>query len=167
MTRPPPSPTATHLAESERTLVRAFRQWLSGHVRERACHWQLAWQGLSDLLGNEDGTRAVCALESLVRVICRHARRPILYHEPACPRLGDDEHAVLDLIAACQRNAWRQAAARAERLIDPEGAGELIAAAARLAALLAARDQHLRLAAERVARPAEPAPREEMPRYLN
>ena len=146
--------------EAERAVIWSFRQWIIGHVRGRVCHWQLAWQRLADLLGQDDGTHAVVALEALVRAVCRNARRTVAYHEPPCPCLGDDERDVLAIIAACQRAAWRSAAATAERLIEPDGVGDVIAAAARLARLLADHGQHLRVAEERTYQPtASDAPR--------
>jgi len=139
--------------ESEQALVWAFRQWVCGHIQGRACHWQLAWQRLSDLLGQEDGTRAVVALEAMVRVICRHALRPISYHEPPCPCIGADERRIMSVVAACQRSAWKAAASSAERLIDAEGTGELIGAAARIGTLFAEHDQHFPLDHERAPSP--------------
>jgi len=140
-------------AEAEGALIWSFRQWVSGHVRGRACHWQLAWQRLADVLGREDGTRAVVAIEALVRTLCRHARRPLNYHQPHCPCLGADERTVIGIIAECQRASWLNAARAAEGLVEPDGTGELIDAAARLARLFAEHGQHLPLDHERAPAP--------------
>ena len=153
----PPTETAdlssTMISEAEHTLIWSFRHWVCGHVHGHARHWDLVWRHLRDVLGSEDGTRAVSALESVVRVICRHARRPVIYHEPHCPCLGADEQRLVTLIAACQRGGWRLAAVQAQQLIDAEGVGELIDAAARLARLLSAHRQHMPLAHERKTSP--------------
>lgn len=130
-------------AEPERLLIWVFRHWICGHVEVRSVHWSMVWRRLTELCGSADGTRAVTALEGMIRAICRHADRPILYHQPPCPCLGDDERRLVELVAACQQRQWLKAASWARGLVGEDGIGELIAAAARLAGLLAAHGQLL------------------------
>jgi hypothetical protein len=141
------------ISEPEHTLIWSFRYWVCGHVHGHARHWDLAWRHLREVLGDEDGKRAVSALEGVVRAICRHAHRPVTYHEPHCPCLGADEQRLVSLIAACQRGDWLLASGEAQQLVDAEGVGELIDAAARLARLLSAHRQDMPLGRERKTSP--------------
>jgi hypothetical protein len=136
-------PWAETVSETEQVVVWAFRQWISGHAQGRGSHWSIAWRHLSDLCGSADGTRAVTALEGMVRAICLNAIRPIGYHQPHCPCIGEDERSLIELLAACQRRQWLNAASHAKHLVGDDGAGSLIASAARLAALLGEHGHHL------------------------
>lgn len=135
--------TSIDAPEPERLVVWAFRHWICGHVETRSVHWSMVWLRLTELCGSEDGTRAVTALEGMVCAICRHADRPILYHQPYCPCLGDDEHKLVALIAACQQRQWLNASSWARGLVGEDGTGDLIGPASRLAGLLADHGQLL------------------------
>ncbi len=146
MDRSTPSPQlgfCSSDAEPERVVVWAFRHWICGHVETRSAHWSMVWRQLNELCGSADGARAAIALEGIVRAICRHADRPILYHQPPCPCLGDDERQLIELMAACQQHQWLNAARWARGFVGNDGAGDLIQSAARLAGLLAEHGQLL------------------------
>lgn len=143
---------AETVTEAEQVVVWAFRHWISGHTHGRGAHWSIAWRHLSDLCGSADGTRAVTALEGMIRAICLNAIRPISYHQPHCPCIGEDERTLIELLGACQRRQWLNAANHAKRLVGDEGAGSLIETAARFATLLAEHGHHLPIG---VPRPSE------------
>lgn len=103
----------------------------------------MVWQRLNELCGSRDGARAAIALEGIARAICRHAERPVHYHQPPCPCFGNDERKVVELIAACQQRRWRLAASWARTLVCETGTGDLIEPAARLGGLLAEHGQFL------------------------
>lgn len=131
------------LAEGEHLVAWSLRRWLAGHADNDARHWLRVWNRLAGALGADDGRVALGGLETLVRVICNDARRPVRYHRPCCTMLGPDEFRVVALVAACQQGRWAVARGHAEWLVGGDGVGDLLHAASRLAGALARRGRVL------------------------
>lgn len=91
------------LTESEGLLVWTFRHWCAGAVTGDHRHWFLVRKAFSERLGAERGRLALVCFERLFRSLAAHGLRPLRYHRPCCPCLGEDEVWLVSLVAACQR----------------------------------------------------------------
>jgi hypothetical protein len=132
----PPFPTETAvLDEGDRLIAWMFRHWVIGHGDER--HWSLVWRELAGSHGGQTASEAVAALSAVVRIICAHARRAFVHHQPCCPCLAADEYRLIAFMGACRAGDARRAAGLAEWMVLSEGVPDLIEAGARLARLVA------------------------------
>ncbi|MFV0475781.1 MAG: hypothetical protein ACK5MQ_16480 [Pikeienuella sp.] len=83
------------LPDLEAAAILYLRFWLAGDaLRERAR------ADLHATLGSGDGDQATEALQGLVEMISRHARRPLMRHQPGCRCFGGDEAAFANFIGA-------------------------------------------------------------------
>jgi hypothetical protein len=132
-----PWPTSTaELDPSERFIVWAFRRWVLGLNQNNGEHWSFVWNEFARQFGIEDGKAALAAFAGLIKNLQCHARRAIRLHQPCCPCLVVDEVALVCFVAACQNSQPHRARGLAEWLVHPDGAGEMLAAAARLAQIM-------------------------------
>jgi hypothetical protein len=124
------------LDSSERLIVWSFRRWVLGLRENRGEHWSLVWNEFTRLFGAREGKEALSGFAALLKGVQCHARRTIHHHQPCCPCLGDDEAAVMRLVAACQSHQLLRARSIAEWLVEPDGVGEILQAGTRLAHIM-------------------------------
>jgi hypothetical protein len=138
-----PPASLSELSEAERLVVALYRRWVLGLQGSPGTHWSLVWKELAHKLGPADGGAALSAFAALVCGLQRSARRTLYHHQPCCPCLCADELALVGLVSACQQGEWPSARALAMGLVQVEAVEDLLAAAARLAELMARRGQTL------------------------
>ena len=129
---PRPPQSVTELGELDALLLRSFRFWLVGLQHGDHNAWALAWNDLARQLGSRRARVALGALTSLVNILCGHARRRLIHHQPCCPCLCPDEASLISLIADCRAGDGEAAKLRAEWLVQEAGAPKLVEAAKRL-----------------------------------
>jgi hypothetical protein len=103
------------LADGERIVIRAFRQWVSGRDQAEA-----AWNEIAGAYGGRSGRAVMAALILLVERLRDSARRRIRHHSRCCPCLAADEIRLLDLIGAAGAGRIRHAQAYAADLLGRE-----------------------------------------------
>ena len=130
--RRPPRWTG-ELDPADHVLLTAYRRWIAGWARSDPGLWERAWNDFARHLGPERGRAAVSTLAAFVNVLRRDARRPIRYHQPCCPCVGEDETCVLRLVAAARDGHWLAAREACRSMVSDESIGELMAGAAELA----------------------------------
>lgn len=125
-----PARLAEAPAETQ-VLVWSMRCWLDGAYGQH-----LVWNHFASRLGPRPAHRALNALESLLTVLARGARRPLRRGPSCCPFLHEDEQAIAGLLTAAQNGAGEAALRVAEGLVA-EGEDEVLSYAAELAAMIA------------------------------
>ena len=131
------SPTSvTRLMPAERFLIQAVRRWVLGWRENESRHWAVVWDDFTRQFGAANGQDALAGFAALVKELHCHARRVLRYHQPGCSCLGADELCVIRLVAACQHRQITLARSLAQWLAQPDGAGDLFAAALRLARVM-------------------------------
>lgn len=111
-----PYTSVRELGEGERLVLWAFRRWVSGPE-----HLPMLAREFDRQFRRSDARPALVALDAALSVLCRQARRTIVYHQPCCPCLGADETCFLAVVAALQAGAAAEARARAPWLVRGEG----------------------------------------------
>jgi hypothetical protein len=79
----------------ELAAVVYLRAWCEG-----GAHRQIAEKDFSLVMGDEEGTAAIEAFNTLVTVLLSDARRPVMRHSLGCKCFGGDESAFANMIAA-------------------------------------------------------------------
>ena len=97
---PPVRRRVTDLTTGEQLVLWAFRQRLEGEAGEARVR-----QEFFSVCGLTGVEAAVQSFEGLVGALGGHARRVLLLHRAACPRLSPDEEMLLWLVAALQAEA--------------------------------------------------------------
>jgi hypothetical protein len=120
----------------ERLIVWTFRRWALGLRQNNAEHWSFVWFEFTKQFGARGGREALSEFACLIKGLQCYTRRALQHHQPCCPCLAADEVALVALVAACQSRQANRARALAEWLVLPDGAGELLAAATRLARVM-------------------------------
>jgi hypothetical protein len=114
----------------EQLVIWAARRWLNGKEG-----WDRVQEEFALSLGCARARLALRGLEGLLQMLCRNARRTVYLHRLDCPRVSEDEQALLTLLAAVQTRRPGQALAVLDRFFsgDDEGAArplvDLLAAA--------------------------------------
>ena len=115
------------LGAVEAGAVMYFRLWAEGSEAQAQ-----VWAEFADALGPTGGREALGALEQLVSLCARHARRPILRHGVACKCIGGDEACFANFIAAAAGGEREDAMLIATLLVRPDVAPLLVGLAERL-----------------------------------
>jgi len=151
-----PASTAD-LDPSERFIVWAFRRWVLGLQQNNGEHWSLVWSEFTRQFGVNDGREALSGFARVIKELQCHARRNIHHHHPCCPCLCADEISLVYFVAACQNRQSRLARGLAEWLVRPDGAGDLLEAATRLAGVMRRHALHLPVRTKKTAFDTESA----------
>jgi hypothetical protein len=108
--------TVQELSEGERLVLWAFRRWVCGPE-----HLPMLAREFDRQFRRSDSQPALRCLDTAMTVLSRHARRTIVYHQPCCACLGNDEVCFLSIVAAAQAGANHAARAMAAWLVRSEG----------------------------------------------
>lgn len=134
---PLPRPGTASLGEADRLLLWAFRNWIRGVAEDDPDCWSAVWNLFAVRFGTTDGKVAVATVSAMVRRLSEHARRPFVYHQPACGCLGGDEIELLRICILGGCGADDHAACVAGRFLDEVAVADFTARGARLARLFA------------------------------
>lgn len=97
-------------------FLQASRQWLDDRR-----NWHLISRAFRDFLGDEPGTNALCAFDSLMGQLVLNSRRALYVRPVEDPGIGLDEMLLIEALAACQAGlGWKARMILAALL--PEGA---------------------------------------------
>lgn len=84
-------------------FLQASRQWLDDRR-----NWHLISRAFRDFLGDEPGTRALCAFDSLMGQLVLHCRRALYVRPVDDPGIGLDEMLLIEALAACDAGqGWK------------------------------------------------------------
>ena len=97
-------------------FLQASRQWLDDRR-----NWHLISRAFRDYLGDEPGTRALCAFDGLMGQLVLQARRALYVRPVEDPGIGLDEMLLIEALAACQSGQGWKARMILSALL-PEGA---------------------------------------------
>lgn len=125
------------LCQTDQLLVRSYRSWIKGLHENDSRPWNDVWNAFIAEFGARDGKLALTWFVRMINALQAHAERPVRYHQPGCPCLGDDERQFLGVVAACRAGAALAARERAETLVPVDGAKDLLAAGGQLALIMA------------------------------
>lgn len=131
------------LTHSERLLIRAYRNWVTGMRLSDDYLWKQAWAELAHELGDSCARGILSGMQSLIMGIGTHARRPVRLHPPCCSCVCPDEIAILTIIGACQRREHARSRIAAEWIVNCAGITRLIEGAVRIATALNQREVFL------------------------
>lgn len=124
------------LDKKARTLIFAFRWWLTGHddltARERAR------AELKELVGLSQAEVVSALFDVITRTVARYPARTIRYHPPWCHTVTPDEALLLALTSACQCGEIVWSKTLAGLITTKEGEAILLDAANELAQVLLA-----------------------------
>ena len=129
-------PKGLFLNEKARTLIFAFRWWLTGQsdptARERAR------AELKELVGLSQAEVVSALFDIITRAVARYPARTIHYHPPWCHTVTPDEALLLTLTSACQCGEMAWSKTLAGLITTTEGEAILLDAANELAQVLLA-----------------------------
>ena len=120
----------------ENLIVWSYRSWamaIQGGGQQR---WRLLRYEYRRQFGAVSGEPALDRFSVLMRQVAGHARAPLKHHAPCCPCLGEQEVAMMSLVAACQARQWSLARRIAGCLVSVDGVGAVIAAASGVADIM-------------------------------
>ena len=133
------------LDDKARTLIFAFRWWLTGQrdptARERAR------AELKRLVGLTQAEVVSALFDVITRAVARYPARTIHYHPPWCHTVTSDEALLLTLTSACQCGEMAWGKTLAGLITTTEGEAILLDAASELAQVLLAAGMVLPLCA--------------------
>ncbi len=127
-----PADPVAKLALPERTLLSAFRWWLTAESERDVAANEQARATLASLVGDAQSQVILGYYDILVRTVARHPARTLRYHPPCCPHATPDEVLLLAIIAACQGGHLAMAGSLVNLIVATEGVGAALDAASDL-----------------------------------
>jgi hypothetical protein len=138
----PPATNAADLSPAEEIVL-----WSLRTLVENRSAWREVKAELRRLCGLIPGEAVALGLGRVLDVLGSQARRDLMVHQPHCACVGEDEQAILNLVAAAQAGRRDHVDAIAGWLVPRLAAARLAEEAAFLADALAAARHALRVRA--------------------
>ena len=127
---------AIELDPMENLIVWSYRSWAMAVQHGGQQRWRLLRYEYRRQFGVASGQPALDRFSVLMCQIASHARAPLKYHAPCCPCLGQQEVALMSVVAACQARQWSLARRVADCLVTVDGVGAVIAAGSGVADMM-------------------------------
>jgi len=102
----------TDIAPWEAELIMSMRFWMDSPEGQAE-----VWNGFARFFGATEGRAEMRSFESLLSILCTHARRPLVRHGLGCNWIGSDEAILQTLVREAARGDLAEAAMIASLIV--------------------------------------------------